>query len=178
MYRTGKSFLLNQLMPSFVPPHVFSVGHTVQSHTEEVSVYIVPPCALASTSLKDTTLLYLDTPGLFAPNRAALFDSQLMAILNLVSSVLIYNTKDVVNRESIKQLSNAIDAAAVMAYIGGAKVGEKDRLDRPHLLWTMQNFGLRMVDAEGAEISSKGYLQKILDQTDESSNHTTSYTER
>src|SRR5438067_2086081 len=33
MYRTGKSFLLNQLLPKGVPANVFSVGHTVQPHT-------------------------------------------------------------------------------------------------------------------------------------------------
>ena len=99
-YRTGKSTLLNRLLPSNIPSYVFSVGHTVQPHTEEVSVYIIPPCALAAagvTSLSsDTSLVLVDTPGLFAPNRVALFDAQLLAVLNLISSVVLYNNVGVI----------------------------------------------------------------------------------
>jgi hypothetical protein len=65
-----------------------------------------------------------------------------------------------------------------MAFLGNVKAGQKDKLDRPHLMWTMQNFGLKMEDGDGNEISSKAYLQKILELSDESSNHTTSYSDR
>ena len=99
-YRTGKSTLLNRLLPSNIPSAVFSVGHTVQPHTEEVSVYVIPPCALPGAGIiglpPDTSLVFVDTPGLFAPNRVALFDAQLLAVLNLISSVVVYNNVGVI----------------------------------------------------------------------------------
>ena len=104
-YRTGKSTLLNRLLPPNIPPSVFSVGHTVQPHTEEVSVYVIPPCALQGISLPpDTSLVFVDTPGLFAPNRVPLFDSQLLAVLNLISSVVVYNNVGVIKRVEVEQV--------------------------------------------------------------------------
>ena len=99
-YRTGKSTLLNRLLPPNIPSYVFSVGHTVQPHTEEVSVYVIPPCAVQAAGITglsaDTSLVFVDTPGLFAPNRVALFDAQLLAVLNLISSVVVYNNVGVI----------------------------------------------------------------------------------
>ena len=51
----------------------------------------------------------MDSPGLFAPNRAAIFDSQLLAILNLLSSVVIYNCINIIDRSAIEKLSYAVD---------------------------------------------------------------------
>ena len=120
-YRTGKSTLLNRLMPNNVPSRVFSVGHTVQPHTEEVSLYVLPPCAVTTLGLPaDTSLVFVDTPGLFAPNRVALFDAQLLAILNLISSVVIYHNMGVIKRVEVEQLSDAVEAAFALSYYGDA----------------------------------------------------------
>jgi hypothetical protein len=51
----------------------------------------------------------MDSPGLFAPNRAAIFDSQLLAILNLLSSVVIYNSMNIIDRSAIEKLSYAVE---------------------------------------------------------------------
>ena len=63
-----------------------------------------------------TNLLVLDSPGLFAPNRHPLFDAQLLAVFNMLSSVVVYNTVNVVDRNSVEQLSFALDAAAVLSF--------------------------------------------------------------
>jgi hypothetical protein len=55
------------------------------------------------------TLVLLDSPGLFAPNRAAIFDSQLLAVLNLLSSVVMYNSMNIMDRSAIERLSYAIE---------------------------------------------------------------------
>lgn len=78
-YRTGKSFLLNQLVRATgaVPSKqsVFTVGNTVDPETEDVSVYIIPECA---SPVRGSALLFLDSPGLNAPNRVPLFDAQVL----------------------------------------------------------------------------------------------------
>ena len=108
-------------MPSSVPSAVFSVGHTVQPHTEEVSLYVLPPCAASPLGLPaDTSLVFVDTPGLFAPNRVSLFDAQLLAILNLISSVVLYHNMGVVKRVEVEQLSDAVEAAFALSYYGDA----------------------------------------------------------
>jgi hypothetical protein len=75
----------------------FAVGDTIMPETEEVSMVVVPSCALSGgtggtgASAQSRNVVLLDSPGLFAPNRAAIFDAQLLAILNLLSSVVVYN---------------------------------------------------------------------------------------
>ena len=137
-YRTGKSTLLNRLLPARVAPSVFSVGHTVVPHTEDVSLYVVPPCALtaeeAATVPGNTSLVFVDTPGLFAPDRNALFDAQLLAVLNLVSSLTVYNGVGVIKRGEVEQLSDAVDAAFALSYYGddkSARDSRPQRVDRP-----------------------------------------------
>ena len=51
----------------------------------------------------------MDSPGLFAPNRAGVFDAQLLAVLNLLSSVVIYNSKNIIDRSAVERLSYAVD---------------------------------------------------------------------
>ena len=63
------------------------------------------------------SLVLLDSPGLFAPNRAAVFDAQLLAVLNLVSSVVVYNSRGMIDRAAMEKLSFAIDTAGAMAYM-------------------------------------------------------------
>ena len=174
-YRTGKSTLLNQLLPDDVPKGVFSVGHTVQPHTEEVSMYIVPPCALEGKSIAaETSLIFMDTPGLFAPNRAAIFDAQLLAILNLLSSAVMYNNFGVIKRGEVEQLSDAIEAAFALSYYDDAD-DSANKIDRPHLIWCMQNLQVELKDRNNQDISPKTYIQSILNEIDQSANGTTSY---
>jgi hypothetical protein len=54
----------------------------------------------------------LDSPGLFAPNRAAIFDAQLLAVLNLLSSVVMYNSINIMDRSAIEKLSYAVETGA------------------------------------------------------------------
>mmetsp|Transcript_33103 Transcript_33103/g.69240 ORF Transcript_33103/g.69240 Transcript_33103/m.69240 type:complete len:131 (-) Transcript_33103:3298-3690(-) len=122
-YRTGKSFLLDQLAPHDDGVYPFKVGDTVQPETEEVSLVIVPPCASNSSE----TLVLLDSPGLFAPNRAAVFDSQLLAVLNLLSSVVMYNSMNIMDRSAIEKLSYAVETGTGCA---GAAVCRGDGLRR------------------------------------------------
>ena len=59
------------------------------------------------------TLIFMDSPGLFAPNRAAIFDAQVLAVLNLLSSVVMYNSMNIIDRSAIEKLSHAVDTGAL-----------------------------------------------------------------
>jgi hypothetical protein len=92
--------LLNQLVQQFVreadpPRDVFTVGNTVQPETEDVSVYVIPACA---SPIAGTTMLLLDSPGLFSLNRLPVFDAQILAVLNLLSNVVLFNSLSMLDR--------------------------------------------------------------------------------
>ena len=86
---------------------------------------VVPPCASGSKN----TILLIDTPGLFAPHRSSVFDAeasalnyaagygattnkslsvQLLAMVNLMSSVVLYNNMGTIDRASVERISFAV----------------------------------------------------------------------
>eukprot|EP00041_Stephanoeca_diplocostata_P038034 m.1471469 g.1471469 ORF g.1471469 m.1471469 type:complete len:375 (+) comp25146_c0_seq15:132-1256(+) len=191
-YRTGKSFLLNLLTDA----KLFNVGDTVRPETEEVRALIIPACARNSLLTPNTpgTLLVLDTPGLFAPNRAPVFDAQLLAIVNLMSSVVLFNTFGVIDRGGVEKLSLAMQTASSMAYLmqDGENATDKipettvvadttiddDILERPTLIWNVQNFHLKLVGKDGQETSPAAYIDNYLHEVDHSNANSTRFHEQ
>ena len=181
-YRTGKSFFLNQLLPPMskgtgsITAGRFAVGDTTEAQTQEVQVHVIPACALQSFGLQDPelTVLFMDTPGLFSPDRWKLYDSQLLALLNMLSSVILYNTKGLVERNDIEHLSVAMETAFLLSFFT-SKDGSEQRvdLDRPHLLWLFQSFQFNMTTTNGRD-----YLLLKLNQTDSGQKGLHSFTDR
>jgi len=196
-YRTGKSFLLNQILTDLVDPAFtsgnssahFVVGDTVLPETEEVSMVIIPACARKKGAKRadkvERHLVLLDSPGLFAPNRAAIFDAQLLAVLNLLSSVVVYNNRGIIDRSAMEKLSFAVDTATTMAYmnalnsnfsnmpvVGEGKGAERkqgpDPISRPYLAWAVQDFHLQLVEGT----LDGGWIRKVLQDIDKSNNGT------
>ena len=157
-YRTGKSFLLNQLVRNLgsrvVPDsyNVFAVGNTVQAMTEDVSVFIVPACA---SPVPGTALLYLDSPGLFAPNRLPIFDAQVLAVLNVLSNVVLFNSLSTLDRSSIEKLSEAVSTAQTLAYFHDPTKGSAPSITHPDLLFVLQAFRLQLRDTSGNTLTPK-----------------------
>jgi hypothetical protein len=121
-YRSGKSFFMDNLLG--IGRKVFTVGDTVNPQTEEVMMYVVRPCVARENApfplgedLTDSTLIALDTPGLFAPNRPELFDAQLLALMNLLSTTIVYNTINIIDRNTVEKLSLAMRTAAAMGIL-------------------------------------------------------------
>jgi len=165
-YRTGKSFLLNQLVPHEPGNLTFKVGDTIKPETEEVTLVIIPPCASQGRYRHH---VFLDTPGLFAPNRASIFDAQLLAVLNLVSNVVLYNSVGVIDRAAVEKLSFAVETAFAMSYF--EEQDKADKISRPHLVWVVQNFHLDM-SLDGTKIDGNSWINKLLTQVDDSNNGT------
>ena len=73
VYRSGKSFLLNNLSGSCRP---FTVGSTVRPCTQGIMMFIVPPCL----ENNNTTILLLDTEGMSSTERDVQFDTLLFCL--------------------------------------------------------------------------------------------------
>ena len=95
-YRSGKSFLLNQLMQ--VPcDRGFGVGHRRETQTKGVWAY--------ATAENGTVRLYMDTEGFDATGKAAVYDDRIFAFSALVSSALVYNLVETIKEADIEKLS-------------------------------------------------------------------------
>ena len=97
-YRSGKSFLLNQLMG--IPcDRGFGVGHKRETQTKGV-------WAFASTdNVTGATRIYLDTEGFDATGKAQVYDDRIFAFSALASSALLYNLVETIKEADIEKLA-------------------------------------------------------------------------
>ena len=157
-YRTGKSWLLNELM------HLgcgegFVVGH--ERHTQTKGVWILP----AEENSTDTTRIFMDTEGFEGTGQAEVYDDRIFAFAALSSDVLVYNLAETIKQADIERLAFAAqlshefwrraNPAEVLA--SSASRGE---WTPPALLWLVQRDFL-----QGGSVEA--YLQQALKPTSE-----------
>uniref|UniRef100_A0A6N2L351 GB1/RHD3-type G domain-containing protein n=1 Tax=Salix viminalis TaxID=40686 RepID=A0A6N2L351_SALVM len=87
-YRSGKSFLLNQLL-SLSCYEGFGVGHMRDTKTKGIWVWGTP-LELDINGVK-TSVFYLDTEGFESIGKSNVYDDRIFALATVLSSVLIYN---------------------------------------------------------------------------------------
>ncbi|OAY82517.1 Guanylate-binding protein 4, partial [Ananas comosus] len=87
-YRSGKSFLLNQLL-SLSCDKGFGVGHMRDTKTKGIWVWGTPvEMVLDGTKV---SVVYLDTEGFESVGKSNVYDDRIFALATVLSSVLIYN---------------------------------------------------------------------------------------
>jgi hypothetical protein len=55
------------------------------------------------------------------------------------------------------------------------KTNVENTISRPHLLWVIQNFHLKLLSQEGEEVSGRRWMEKLLQQVDQSNNGTSAF---
>lgn len=88
-YRTGKSFLLNELM-GVGCTQGFTVGHRRETQTKGVWLSTRTRMAITPGG-RNVTVVYVDTEGFEGTGQASVYDDRIFAFATLVSSVLVYN---------------------------------------------------------------------------------------
>ncbi|CAL9757583.1 unnamed protein product [Musa acuminata subsp. burmannicoides] len=107
-YRSGKSFLLNQLL-SLPCNEGFEVGHMRHAKTKGLWVWGIPVEVVIDGS--KVSVLYLDTEGFENVRKSNVYDDRIFALATLISSVLIYNLPETVREADISRLSFAVEIA-------------------------------------------------------------------
>ena len=89
-YRSGKSFLLNQLLG--VPcDEGFGVGHTRKTETKGVWMWSEPTVVMSSAPGKPpTSVVYVDTEGFEATGMSDAYDDRIFALSSIVASARRY----------------------------------------------------------------------------------------
>jgi len=131
--RSGKSFLLNQLTQS--------IEFTVEAGLKPCTSGVV-------VSVKDD-LVVLDTEGLGSERDASLF-----TIAMVLSSLLIYNSKGVIDELALNRLSFVSSLAQVL-----------DPEASPALIWVLRDFALDLRSSRGTEITPDDYLEAAMAET-------------
>eukprot|EP00735_Rhodelphis_limneticus_P000809 TRINITY_DN11339_c0_g1::TRINITY_DN11339_c0_g1_i1::g.26418::m.26418 TRINITY_DN11339_c0_g1::TRINITY_DN11339_c0_g1_i1::g.26418 ORF type:complete len:649 (+),score=246.62,sp/Q96PP9/GBP4_HUMAN/36.03/4e-75,GBP/PF02263.14/1.1e-65,GBP_C/PF02841.9/1.5e-33,GBP_C/PF02841.9/1.4e+04,MMR_HSR1/PF01926.18/0.21,TPR_MLP1_2/PF07926.7/8.2e+02,TPR_MLP1_2/PF07926.7/0.32,TPR_MLP1_2/PF07926.7/5,Dynamin_N/PF00350.18/0.43,Dynamin_N/PF00350.18/6.8e+02,Dynamin_N/PF00350.18/1.5e+04,Baculo_PEP_C/PF04513.7/6.8,Baculo_PEP_C/PF len=177
-YRTGKSFVLNQVIGR---KGAFQTGSTVNACTKGIWIWSEPITYTAEDGI-ERQLLLLDTEGLGAFDQSKTHDTRIFSLAVLLASYLVFNTMGTIDENAIEQLSfvanltkhihlTAKDAARAQSatQAGG---DEDDELDErafdqyadifPRFLWLVRDFCLELVDESGRSITPKEYLEHAL----------------
>ena len=157
VYRTGKSFILNQLAGK---SSGFSVGGTVQAHTKGIWMWGAP-LQLSAPGAPDNLLL-LDTEGLQSLSATEGHDAKIFSLAILLASSFLYNSEKAINNAAIDQLS----LVAQLTQRIRAKSGRGDEgaaalaSEMPDFLWLLRDFQLELKDEGGRPITKDEYLDE------------------
>ncbi|TYI55432.1 hypothetical protein E1A91_D11G141400v1 [Gossypium mustelinum] len=133
-YRSGKSFLLNQLL-SLSCYEGFGVGHMRDTKTKGIWVWGTP-LELNIDGVR-TSVFYLDTEGFESVGKSNVYDDRIFALATVMSSVLIYNLPETVREADISRLSFAVELAEEF-YGSCFAVGQDVAFEPAKLLWLIQ----------------------------------------
>ncbi|MFS7888799.1 putative guanylate-binding protein [Helianthus anomalus] len=136
-YRSGKSFLLNQLL-SLSCYEGFGVGHMRDTKTKGIWVWGTP-VEMDIDGVK-TSVFYLDTEGFESIGKSNVYDDRIFALATVLSSVLIYNLPETIREADISRLSFAVELAE--EFYGRVK-GQDVAFEPAKLLWLIQRDFLR-----------------------------------
>lgn len=131
-YRSGKSFLLNQLL-SLSCYEGFGVGHMRDTKTKGIWIWGTP-IELDIDGVK-TSVFYLDTEGFESIGKSNVYDDRIFALATVMSSVLIYNLPETIREADISRLSFAVELAE--EFYGRVK-GQDVAFEPAKLLWLIQ----------------------------------------
>ncbi|KAL3517630.1 hypothetical protein ACH5RR_020219 [Cinchona calisaya] len=132
-YRSGKSFLLNQLL-SLSCNEGFGVGHMRDTKTKGIWVWGTP-LELDIDGIK-TSVFYLDTEGFESVGKSNVYDDRIFALATVLSSVLIYNLPETIREADISRLSFAVELAE--EFYGRYAIGQDVAFEPAKLLWLIQ----------------------------------------
>ena len=147
--KTGKSFLLNQLLNN---NSIFPTS----SHLSNCSKGIRISTKLINAN--GISVLVLDTEGFGSLEGTDDRDSKLFMLSLLLSSTLIYNSVGTIDEQTLNSLSMIIEVV---------KMFEKDMENMnsmPSLFWILRDFTLKMEDRNGFQITPKEYLETSLEE--------------
>ncbi|XP_044503117.1 guanylate-binding protein 4-like isoform X1 [Mangifera indica] len=132
-YRSGKSFLLNQLL-SLSCNAGFGVGHMRDTKTKGIWVWGTP-LEMDIDGMK-TSVFYLDTEGFESIGKSNVYDDRIFALATIMSSVLIYNLPETIREADISRLSFAVELAE--EFYGSRVKGQDVAFEPAKLLWLIQ----------------------------------------
>lgn len=162
MYRTGKSYLLNQMLLN--RSKGFSVGPTVNPCTKGLWIWNKPILGLDNNSNTKIPIFLIDTEGFGAFDEDQNHDIKIFTLAILLSSYFIYNSMGSIDENAIQSLSFVINLSKSIQLKGKFENDPEELASLfPSFLWLVRDFSLQLVDDDGDTITPKEYLEKVLD---------------
>jgi hypothetical protein len=177
-YRSGKSFLLNTLTQQ-PKGQGFGVGDTINSHTK--GLYI---CTQLQQTDNHTHVLVMDTEGIQSTDADVHHDAIVFSLALLLSSYLVYNSKNTIDENALGNLSIVTKVAQNIqtsststtdAQTGTESLNTTMSSDiggfMPRFCWVLRDFALQLKNPEGQAITAPEYLEHCLQKSTSGSQH-------
>jgi len=160
MYRTGKSYLLNQVMLG--RPDGFGVGPTVNPCTKGLWIWS-RPLEGRTTEGEPCKVLVIDSEGIGAPNETTDHDTRVFTLAILLASTFVYNSVGSIDETALQSLSLMINLTKYIQVKSRGDTGSEELAPYfPSFLWIVRDFTLQLVDHEGETLMPKDYLERAL----------------
>jgi predicted nucleic acid-binding Zn-ribbon protein len=170
VYRTGKSYILNQIAGS--RNGGFGIGSSVQACTKGIHLWGAPLSmgSHAGSAGTPQNLLLLDTEGLQSICATEGHDAKIFSLAILLSSYFVYNSEKAINNAAIDQLSlvaQLTNRIRVHAEGGSSAAGSSASTAElakffPQFVWLLRDFQLELESASGQDMSPSEYLEECL----------------
>lgn len=147
--KTGKSFLLNQLLEDNA---MFPVSNHLGNCTKGLMI------ATKFMEVDNMKVLIIDAEGFGSIEGSDDRDCKLFILSILLSTVVVYNSLGTIDEQTLNNLSMIIEVG---------KLFEKELSNKksiPALLWALRDFSLQLQDKNGYPISPSEYLENSLDE--------------
>lgn len=157
--QSGKSTLSNFLISN--SGQGFKLSHDFSYSTAGIWLWGVP------ISTKDTQIFFLDCQATNELEKCPKSDMILYALTVLLSSLIVFNSKGVIDEEAIKQLtllmcfSHAIDFS--MEYGNTTEeIEERVGAEIPKFVWVLRDFQIAILDDNDNCLPPKEYMESLL----------------
>ncbi|XP_066511735.1 guanylate-binding protein 1-like isoform X2 [Hoplias malabaricus] len=165
LYRTGKSYLMNQLAGKHTG---FALGSTIESKTKGIWMWCVP-----HPSKPGHTLVLLDTEGLGDVDKGdSKNDAWVFCLAVLLSSTLIYNSRGTIDNTAVENLHFVTELADhIRINSPSAAAAEEDEEEPetsqfvqffPKFIWTVRDFILELEIEKKGRVTEDQYLDFAL----------------
>jgi hypothetical protein len=155
VYRSGKSFILNQLAGY---NDGFNIGSTIEPCTQGIWMWVVED----RIGPEGCKYILLDTEGLGSYIKTETYDVQIFSLALLLGSFFIYNSINNIDEGAIDKLSLVVQ---LTKHIRAAAEGDDDpqhlKMYFPFFLWLVRDFALDL-SINGKKVTAREYLDSAL----------------
>ncbi|KAI2645841.1 Guanylate-binding protein 1 [Labeo rohita] len=156
LYRTGKSYLMNQLAGKQTG---FALGSTIESKTKGIWMWCVPHPTKAGT-----TLVLLDTEGLGDVDKGdSIHDTRIFSLAVLLSSTLVLNSRGTIDNRAIEDLQYVTELTEHIKIKSPDEVVDDAEFVKffPSFIWAVRDFTLQL-NIDGKDTTEDEYLEFAL----------------
>jgi hypothetical protein len=157
--KSGKSTLAGLLVNE--SPSAFELSHDSSVRTEGVWLWAEP------IRTKEAQILVLDCQATNNIENCSNFDMKVYTLIVLISSVIVFNSRGVIDEEAIRQLtlllcfSDTIDFSLDYGN-SDEEIQARIALETPKFIWVLRDFQLAILDDSGNTMPSKDYMESLL----------------